>query len=229
MGPSMTSDLRTDGSITRTRVCLSTIMAVLAGLLQSTALGGTYNPNVAIGDVVPAWKDLVGTDGETHSWSDVQGADAVAVVFTCNTCPYAIDYELRINDLARRYAGSDARVAIVAINSNAVADDGLAAMQARANAGDFRFPYLSDPTGSVARSFGAVRTPECFLLDRDRRIVYMGAIDDHPDPARVTKLHLNAAIEATLAGRPVEIAETPPVGCMIRFARPSRRGSTSKD
>jgi peroxiredoxin len=200
------------------------LAAGLLVLLARPVLAGTYNPDKSIGDTVPAWEGLVGTDGRAHSWNDLADRDAVVVVFTCNTCPYALDYEQRINDLARRHASPDSRVAVVAINANAVPDDRLPAMTARAKAGDFRFPYLSDPTGSVARSFGAVRTPECFLLDRARRIVYMGAIDDSADPQRVTRLHLARAIESLLAGRGIEVAETPPVGCMIRFARTGRTG-----
>lgn len=202
---------------------LGLLLAVgLLVILPRSVLAGTYNPDRQIGDVVPVWEGLVGTDGEVHSWNDVADRDAVVVVFTCNTCPYAVDYEQRINDLARRYATPDSRVAVVAINANAVPDDRLPAMTARAKARDFRFPYLSDPTGGVARTFGAVRTPECFLLDRQRRIVYMGAIDDSADPERVTRLHLALAIESLLAGRAIEVAETPPVGCMIRFARAGR-------
>jgi peroxiredoxin len=112
--------------------------------LSPAGLAGTYNPDGAIGDVVPPWKDLPGTDGRLHSWNDVADRDAVVVAFTCNSCPYAVDYERRIDDLARRHAGKDARVAVIAINSNLIPEDAPAAMKRRAEERGFAFPYLFD-------------------------------------------------------------------------------------
>jgi len=198
-------------------------IAVLgAAAVATAATAGTFNPDRAIGDVVPAWTDLPGTDGRLHSWADVADRDAVVVVFTCNSCPYAVDYEERVNELARRAAAPGSRFAVVAVNSNLVSADSPAAMKERAAARGFRFPYLHDASQTVARSFGAVRTPEFFLLDRERRIVYMGAMDDATEPAKVTRRHVEEALAAHLDGRAPEVAETAPVGCSIRFTR--RRG-----
>lgn len=191
--------------------------------LTSAVIAGTYNPDRAIGDVVPAWKDLPGTDGRLHSWNDVADRDAVVVAFTCNSCPYAVDYERRIDDLARKHAGKDARVAVVAINSNLIPEDAPEAMKRRAAERGFSFPYLFDGSQEVAKSFGAVRTPEFFVLDRQRRIVYMGAFDDATKPADVKKRHVEDAVEAVLAGREVAVKETAPVGCLIRFDRKRTR------
>jgi peroxiredoxin len=184
---------------------------------------GTYNPDRVIGDVVPAWKDLPGTDGRLHSWNDVADRAAVVVAFTCNSCPYAVDYERRIDDLARKHAGKGARVAVVAINSNLIPEDAPEAMKRRAEERGFAFPYLFDGSQEVAKSFGAVRTPEFFVLDRQRRIVYMGAFDDATKPEDVTKRHVEDAIDALLAGRDVTVKETAPVGCLIRFDRKRSR------
>lgn len=183
------------------------------------ALAGMYNPDRNIGDAVPPWSDLPGTDGGTHSWSDLSEMDAVVVVFTCTSCPYAVDYEDRINELADRHAGPQRRVGVVAINSNRIPEDAMPAMKARARAKDFRFTYLFDESQAVAKSFGAVRTPEFFVLDRDRRIVYMGAMDDSTKPTEVQHRHVDDAVAAVLAGKRPEITETPPVGCQIRFDR----------
>ena len=188
-------------------------------VLTVAASAGTYNPDRAIGDVVPAWKDLPGTDGRLHSWNDVADRDAVVVAFTCNSCPYAVDYETRIDELARKHAGKGARVAVIAINSNLIPEDSFEAMKRRAVERGFSFPYLCDGSQEVAKSFGAVRTPEFFVLDRERRIVYMGAFDDATKPADVKKRHVEDAINAVLAGRDVAVKETPPVGCLIRFER----------
>jgi peroxiredoxin len=203
-------------------IVLAAAPALSAALVARSADGGTFNPDRSIGDVVPAWADLVGTDDRRHGWADVADRDAVVVVFTCTSCPYAVDYEDRLNALAERHAGPQSRVAVVAINANRIAADALPAMKARAAVKHFLFPYLFDESQAVARSFGAVRTPECFVLDRERRIVYMGALDDATDPAKVTRRHVDEAVDAVLSGRPVAVPETPPVGCQIRYER--RRG-----
>lgn len=195
-----------------------------AVLVSLTAAAGTYNPERSIGDVIPAWRDLQGVDGKPHGWDELAGRDFVVVVFTCNSCPYAVDYEGRVEALAARAAAADSRFAVVAINSNRIPEDALPAMRRRAEAKKFSFPYLFDETQEVARSFGAVRTPECFILDRDRRIVYMGAIDDSPDAAKVTKRFVDDALAALVAGGTVAVSETAPVGCMIRYDRGRKGG-----
>jgi peroxiredoxin len=193
--------------------------AVLAATWLPACLAGTYNPDRSIGNVIPAWEGLAGTDGKTHSWQDVADRDAVVVVFTCNSCPYAVDYEQRINDLAARFAGKQSRVAVVAINANLIPEDALPAMKTRAAARNFQFPYLFDESQAVARSFGAVRTPEFFVLDKQRRIVYMGAMDDNTTAAEAKHRYVDDALTAVLEGKPVTVKETPPVGCLIRFDR----------
>jgi len=195
---------------------VSTLLA-MAGAACCEA--GTYNPDRSIGDTVAGWTELPGTDGRRHSWTDLADRDAVVVVFTCNSCPYAVDYEQRIKALAERFAGPDSRVAVVAINSNLIAEDSPAAMKQRAAAGKFLFHYLFDESQTVARSFGAVRTPEFYVLDRERRIVYMGAMDDDTNPSAVRSRYVLDAVNALLEGREVAVKETPPVGCLIRFAR----------
>lgn len=204
---------------TRAMPLSTSIMLWACVLAAATAQAGTYNPDRSIGDVVEPWKDLPGTDDRPHSWADVADRDAVVVVFTCSSCPYAVDYEERINALAERHAGADSRVAVLAINSNRIPEDALPAMKARAQAKQFRFLYLFDDSQAVARAFGAVRTPEFFVLDRDRRIVYMGAMDDSTTATAVKRRYVDDAVAAVLAGRAVEVAETAPVGCQIRFER----------
>jgi peroxiredoxin len=201
---------------------LARVGRLLASLLVMTAAlaeAGTHNPDRAIGDVIPPWQGLVGTDGQEHGWEELADHDAVVVIFTCNGCPYAVDHEERLNDLATHYAASGAKVAVVAINANQIDEDSLEAMEARAREKNFLFPYLRDPSQEVARSFGAARTPECFVLDRQRKIAYMGALDDSPDGSRVAKRYVEEAVAAVLAGALPETTETPPVGCLIRAAR----------
>lgn len=196
--------------------------ALFAWVAAPPLPAGEFNPDRSIGDVVPGWSGLPAVDGAEHSWDELADRDFVVVVFTCNSCPYAVDYEDRINELARAHAGHESRVAVVAINANTIPEDSLPAMKKRAESKGFSFPYLFDATQEVPKSFGALRTPEAFLLNEKRQILYMGAIDDNTDATKVTATYLDDAIQAALAGREIAVAETPPVGCLIRFKRQRR-------
>src|SRR6187455_175249 len=112
-----------------------TIVASLALALPLTA--GTYNKQLNIGDSAPDWKGLVGTDDQKHSLAYLADKDVIVVCFTCNTCPYAVDYEDRLIALAKRFAAEGNKCALVAINANKVKDDLLPAMQERANSKGF--------------------------------------------------------------------------------------------
>jgi thiol-disulfide isomerase/thioredoxin len=168
-----------------------------------------------IGDPAPAWKDLIGVDDQTHSLNDLADAKAVVVVFTCNHCPVAKAYEDRIVQLAADYA--DKGVELVAINVNNMDADKLPAMKQRAEEKGFKFTYLYDPTQAIGRSFGATVTPHVFLLDGQRRLAYMGAIDDSMDAEKVTQHYLRDAIDAVLAGNAPAVATTQQVGCGIQY------------
>jgi peroxiredoxin len=192
------------------------VVSFAVGLMAVGAFGGQYNPTRNIGDTVSSWENLAGVDGKRHSWSEYANVDFLVVVFTCNSCPYAVDYEERINAFAKRLQQTEDRVRLIAINSNTIPEDSLTAMQRRAKEQQFVFPYLFDESQEIARSFGAVRTPEFFVLDKQRRIRYMGGMDDASEPAKVKARYLEDALDALLAGQSVQVAETPPVGCMIR-------------
>jgi redoxin len=145
---------------------------------------------------------------------------AVAVVFSCNHCPYVRAWEDRLNDIARDYAPLG--VAVVAINSNDAASypaDSFEAMGERAREKGFVFPYAQDASQAVARAYGASRTPEVFLLDGERRLAYHGAIDDSADPEEVRVPYLREALDAVLAGRPPAAADTGVVGCTVKWRR----------
>lgn len=201
--------------------CLFKCVALLVFLTttQLIASAGQFNPTRSIGDQVTGWSKLPGTDGKEHSLEDLKSVDFVVVVFTCNSCPYAVDYEDRINELAKRFVDAKVNATVVAINSNKIETDLLPAMKKRADEKSFRFPYLFDESQEVARQFGAVRTPEFFILNQERKIVYMGAMDDNTKADAVTKRYLESAIDALIAGKAVATPETAPVGCLIRFDR----------
>ena len=188
----------------------------------AAVLGGQFNKDKSIGDAAPQWQDLPGVDGEKHSLADLASKDVVVVVFTCNSCPYAVDVENRLIALHEQLAAAG-NGALVAICSNANKEDTLEEITARAKERNFEFAYLhDDEKASLANAFGARRTPEFFVLDRERKIVYMGALDDSPEGKNIREKYVEKAIEAALAGKVPEVTETPPVGCLIRFPKMRR-------
>lgn len=193
------------------------IVAVCVLLGATTeALAGKFNRVLDVGDKAPAWKDLRGTDDNEHSLADLRKAKAVVVVFSCNHCPVAQSYEERLIAFQKEY--KDKGVTLVAINVNNTPADRLDKMKERAEKRGFNFTYLYDPSQEIARKFGATCTPHAFLLDGDRKIAYMGKIDDSPlDPTRVTKPYLRKAVDAVLAGKTPEIQETFQTGCGIQY------------
>lgn len=193
---------------------------LIAACLLSHLEAGEFNDVMNIGDAAPAWVDLPGVDDKKHSLADLKEKPLVVVVYLCNSCPVSNDYEDRLNALTKKYAES---VAVVAINVNTVPADKLPRMQERAKQKKYEFPYLYDETQKIAKAYGAAFTPECFLLNKDRKIVYMGGIDDNSDPAFVKEHHLAAAIEAALKGDKPKTAETTSIGCRIRFASERRK------
>jgi hypothetical protein len=144
------------------------------------------------------------------------------VVFTCNSCPVATDYEDRILAFSKKYAGPEGKVGLVAINVNQVPEDRLPKMKERADAKGFDFPYLYDASQQIGREFGAAFTPEFFVLDKDRKVVYMGGMDDSSNPEMVKQHYLEPAVEAALAGTSPEVTEAPAIGCRVRYARQRR-------
>lgn len=168
-----------------------------------------------VGDKAPAWKDLDGTDGKKHSLKDLEKAKAVAVVFTCNSCPVAQAYEDRLIKLTNDY--KDKGVAVIAINVNKDASNSLEAMKQRSEKKGMPYAYLFDPSQQIARDFGATCTPHAFLLDGHRKIVYAGAIDDDMNADAVKKHSLQEAIDAVLAGKEPTVATTKQFGCGIHY------------
>lgn len=162
--------------------------------------------------------DLPGVDGRNHSLDDYAEAAVLVLVQSCNHCPYVLAWEDRINALAREYA--ERGVHLVAINSNDAEThpgDSFDAMVEHAREAGYVFDYLCDETQEVARALRSERTPEAFVFDADRRLVYHGAVDDNRDEELVTTHYLRDGIEAALAGEAPEIADTAPVGCTVKW------------
>ena len=165
----------------------------------------------ALGDTAPGFT-LPDTEGQEHSL-----AGPAVVVFTCNHCPYALAWHDRIASAARDYPD----VRFYAINPNDAERyprDSLDAMRDRVEReGPWAAPYLHDETQEVARAYDAKTTPDLFVFDADGALRYRGAPDaDHMDEAQ-NAAWLRAALDALLAGREVDRAETTPVGCSVKW------------
>jgi len=174
----------------------------------------------SIGDTVPIWTDLKGTDDKAHSLSDWKGR-IVVVCFTCNTCPYAVDYEDRLIKLTKKFSDNK-DVRIVAVNSNAISSDSMEKMKERAQEKGFNFPYLKDSSQGVAKAWGAVYTPEFFVVDRNRKLIYKGAMDDSTKAEHASKNYVQRAVEAALKNDTPETTAVGARGCTIRFKRRRR-------
>jgi peroxiredoxin len=188
-------------------------------LFAAPATAGEFNKKLSPGDPAPAWSDLPGTDGKKHSLADLKDKDVVVVVFTCNSCPVANDYEERVNAFAKKQAGPEAKVSLVAINVNTVPEDRLDQMKKRAAKQKYAYPYLYDETQKIAKDYGANYTPEFFVLDKSRKVVYMGAMDDASNEAKAKVNYLEPAVAAALKGEKPAKAETLARGCAIRFKK----------
>jgi peroxiredoxin len=194
------------------RLCFTLLILLLPAFLNA----GEFNKVLKLGDAAPAWKDLPGTDGKKHSLADHASKELVVVCFTCNSCGCSEEYEDRIIAFAKKYQD---RIAFVAINVNTIPEDRLDAMKKKAEKKKFPFEYLYDETQKIAKDYGATYTPEFFVLTKDRKIAYMGAMDDKTNPADVKEKYLESAVDALLKGDKPAKGETIAHGCLIRWKR----------
>ena len=179
----------------------------------------TPSSMVSLGTKAPSFH-LSDPRGRSVSSEDFQGAPAFLVAFICNHCPYVKHIQPAFVAFAKEIQQRGA--AIVAINPNDAEnypDDSPEKMAVEAKQAGYTFPYLFDGTQEVAKAYQAACTPDFFLFDRDHKLVYRGQFDDsRPKNGRpVTGADLRAAIEALLTGRPVPAAQSPSVGCNIKW------------
>lgn len=201
------------------QLLVGTVVAGLAacGPIVPSLFAAKFNRQVDVGDQAPAWKSLAGVDGKKHSLGDETKAKLLVVVFTCNHCSTAKQYDDRLKAFVKTYA--DKGVRTVAISSSRFPADRFEKMKEHAKKRGFNFPYLHDPTQSVGKSYGVTVTPQVFLLDKSRKISYMGAIDDNIDARKVEEHFLRDAIDALLAGNAPEITESRPFGCELEYKK----------
>lgn len=158
---------------------------------------------------------LKSTSGKMVSLDDYQG---VAIVFTCNTCPYAQMYEERIMDIHNKYASKGYPVLAINPNDPSIKEgDSFDNMVKLANEMNYPFEYVMDEKQTVYPAFGATKTPHVFLLDKDHVVRYIGAVDDNAQSKEaVEEAYLANAIEALLAGKTPSPDKTKEIGCSIK-------------
>ena len=202
---------------------ISLAFAALAAIMiaaTAPAVGG-----LKIGDKAPDFK-LKGVDGKTYSLADIKDANGKApkgyiVTFTCNTCPFAVMYEDRIIALHKKAAAMGYPVVAIQPNDPAVKPgDDFAAMQQRAKEKGFPFLYLFDDGQKVFPQYGASRTPEFYVLDKDRVLRYTGALDDNADDAAaVTVNYVEMALKYMENNQAPDPATTKAIGCSIKVKK----------
>ena len=156
--------------------------------------------------------------GKEISFNDARKKNGLLVMFTCNTCPYVIKNQSRTKEACAFASASE--IGVVLLNSNEGQrsdDDSYAAMKEYATAQGYNWYYLVDHQSAMADAFGANRTPECFLFDKEGKLVYHGAIDDNPsDASSVTRKHLVTAMTELNNGTVITVKQSRSVGCTIK-------------
>jgi len=207
------------------------IVGVVAVVLFAAGLSWSAPEEIrtlGIGAKAPDF-NLPGVDGRNRKLADFADADVLVIVFTCNHCPTAQAYEERIKKLAADYKNKS--VALIAISPNdpkavrldelgySDMGDSLEEMKIRAKDMEYNFPYLYDGDEQrVSRSYGPARTPHVFIFDKQRKLRYVGGIDDSEKPKLVKSQDARNAIEALLKGRRVPVEETKTIGCSIKWS-----------
>lgn len=199
---------------------LKFLSVVVLVLTLSAFASNTGDNGYKIGDIATDFS-LENIDGNKVSLSDYKDAKGFIVIFTCNTCPYAVAYEDRINALNEKYVTKGYPViAIMPNNTEVKPDDNMEAMKARAKAKGFTFPYLMDEGQKIYPQYGAKKTPHVYILQKTKKgneVKYIGAIDDnYKDAEAVTTTYVEDAVNALLNKQHIEIKETRAIGCSIK-------------
>ncbi len=202
--------------------------AALAALSLSAFAADVKAETLAIGAAAPDFK-LPGVDGRNWALADFADAKVLVVVFTCTHCPTAQSYEERLKKIVADYRAKG--VSVVAISPNDPKSvrldelgytdlgDSFEDMKIRAKDKAFNFPFLYDgDTETVSRAYGPVATPHAFIFDAERKLRYAGRIDDAERESLVKVQDLRVALDALLAGKQPEIAQTRVFGCSIKWA-----------
>jgi peroxiredoxin len=197
------------------------MVLTLAGLalIASPAFAGKYNKVVSVGDKAPTFSGIPASQsGQDTSLSlpDIK-EDVVVLVFLANHCPVVGMYDDRIIDFVNDYKGKNVKLVAVAVAKQD--DDKLPAIKDYTQRKGIKYPYGYDETQEIGRAYGATNTPHFFVLDKERKIRYIGAMDDNRKEDQVKKTYVRDAVDALLAGKPIEVDETRADGCGISYSK----------
>jgi peroxiredoxin len=171
-----------------------------------------------IGALAPDFK-LPATDGKTYQLSDFADAKVLVVFFTCNHCPYVLGSNEVTRQTAKKFASQ--KVRFVGINANSKVthpDDDFPHMVTTMAEQNFPWVYLYDETQAVALAYGALRTPHFYVFDQNRKLIYTGRGVDNPrETSKMTVNNLEQALQEHLAGKPVSVPLTNPIGCNVKW------------
>lgn len=192
---------------------------VAVAVIAVPALAGKYNKAVSVGDKAPTFSGLPAVyKGEDTSVSLPDIKDKVVVlVFLANHCPAVGQYEDRLIEFTKDYEGKGVRV--VGISVSQQEGDKIPGIKDYMKDKGSNYIYAYDESQAVGKAYGASNTPHFFVLDKDRTIRYIGAMDNSPKEEKVTKQYLRDAVDAVLAGKTPEVDETRPYGCGIGYKK----------
>jgi thiol-disulfide isomerase/thioredoxin len=192
-------------------------LAALA-LIASPAFAGKYNKVVSVGEKAPSFEGIPATSKAADDLSLTLGdikENVVVVVFLANHCPVVEAYEDRLIDFTNDYKGKGVKVVGFAVSD--MKQDRLPAIKDRMKEKKGAYTYGYDESQAIGKAYGATNTPQFFVLDKDRTIRYMGAMDDNQNDTKVTKTYLRDAVDAVLKGDSPEVSETQPKGCGVKY------------
>jgi peroxiredoxin len=199
----------------------------LAVVFVATAVAlagpGKFNKKVSVGEKAPSFEGIpavMGAEETSLTLSDIK-EDVVVLLFMANHCPVVVACEDRVIDIVNAYKGKSVKFVGVAVTGGGQRKvDDLPAIKARVKDKGYNYVYGFDESQKIGRDYGATNTPQVFVLDKERVIRYMGAIDNSPmNESKVTKTYLKHALDTLLAGKEIaaDAQETQPVGCGIPY------------
>jgi len=201
------------------------ISVLLSTLTLAPAWAGQYNSVIGIGDPLPAFENLPATDGSSYSSADFD-SDVLVLVSLANHCPWVRGMDAGLVELVGQFKGQNVRVVGFAVNHRA--EDRLPAMIEHARQAGYNFTYVYDESQQLGRALGATRTPEYFVFGPDRKLAYTGLLTNSPgrisrdgqvmySNGEPSQFYVHDAIEAVLAGRTPDPAETRAQGCSVEY------------
>jgi len=193
------------------------LSVVAVSLFALPALAGKYNKVITVGQKAPDFAGIPAvTNGEQSSvsLSDLK-EDVVVVVFLANHCPVVQRYEDRLIDFVNAY--KDKSVKVVGFAVSTMEQDKFPGIKNYMKDHKSNYVYGYDESQEIGRAYGATATPQSFVLDKERKIRYTGALDDSQNESKVSKTYLRDAVDAVLKGETPPVDETPAVGCSVSY------------